>query len=305
MPKVNHFTHPTNNSINVIKATATLALAQALSTISAVNVQASASIVSARIEAMSATKFALIVTFSILGSSVVSILAFYLILRYRKARMIAREHRQHEQYTDDYYSKSMSDRSRSRRSSYDNYSRSGSRSRKSIGNRTDRSQSRPRKSTGSRSDREWDDKQFEDLALDVPLPIREKTKEDYKVSDRPSTPPPLERTNTLIYDPASPDKPPRFRSWLTQSVRSVSPFGDMIRNSKEIKAAKKKEEDDEIRKMAIRKAREGEERKEAERKKRESDERRLRARVENEEVVRKVSLRRVRQVEDTRYVTAL
>lgn len=101
----------------------------------------------------------------------------------------------------------------------------------------------------------------------------------------------LTRTNTLVYDPNEPDKPPRFRSWLTDTVRSVSPFGD-FRDSKEIKAQKKREDEAEIRKVALRKAREGEERREQERRKRESDERRLRIREGNEEVERKVSQRR-------------
>ena len=100
--------------------------------------------------------------------------------------------------------------------------------------------------------------------------------------------PALERKNTLIYDPPEPNKPPRFQSWLTETVRFVSPVCD-FRNSTETNAQKKKAEEDEIRRMAMKKAKEGEERKEAERKKQESDERRLRARVENEEVERRLA----------------
>jgi hypothetical protein len=259
-----------------------LALAQALSTISSVNVQASSAIVGARIEAMSAIKFALIITFSILGSSLISILSFYLLQRHRRVRKIANELQYREHHPEEYYHKTVSERGRSRRFSVTDYSRSESRNRKSL---------------GSKSERDWDERRYGDPEVEIPLPMRDTESKSVSVPasskyDLPAS----EKRNILIYDSSEPDKPPRFRSWLTQSVRSVSSFGD-FRTSKELKAAKKKEED-EIRGMAIRKAREGEERRESERKKRESDERRLRAREENEEVERKVSLRRLRQEEN-------
>jgi hypothetical protein len=74
-------------------ATATFAVAQALATVSSVNSQASLSIQGARVEAISMTRFALVVTFSILGSSIISILAFYFIVRLRRRGREKREER--------------------------------------------------------------------------------------------------------------------------------------------------------------------------------------------------------------------
>ncbi|PVH72244.1 hypothetical protein DL98DRAFT_576926 [Cadophora sp. DSE1049] len=73
------------------QATATNAIAQAQATISAVASQASAAIAASRISAMNRTTFVLTVTFSILGSSLLTILLFYLIVRYRRNRRIKRQ----------------------------------------------------------------------------------------------------------------------------------------------------------------------------------------------------------------------
>ncbi|CZR68350.1 uncharacterized protein PAC_18249 [Phialocephala subalpina] len=73
------------------QATATFAIAQAQASVSSLSQQASASITANRIAAMNTTKFALAITFAILGSSIISILAYYLISRFRQRR---RERRQ-------------------------------------------------------------------------------------------------------------------------------------------------------------------------------------------------------------------
>ncbi|KAH7336628.1 hypothetical protein BKA65DRAFT_37492 [Rhexocercosporidium sp. MPI-PUGE-AT-0058] len=71
--------------------TATNAIAQAQATISAVASQASAAIAASRLSAMNRTTFVLVVTFSVLGSSLITILLFYLIVRYRRNRRIQRQ----------------------------------------------------------------------------------------------------------------------------------------------------------------------------------------------------------------------
>ncbi|KAG4427357.1 hypothetical protein IFR05_017160 [Cadophora sp. M221] len=73
------------------QATATNAIAQAQATISAVASQASAAIAASRISAMNRTTFVLALTFSILGSSLLTILLFYLIIRYRRNRRIQKQ----------------------------------------------------------------------------------------------------------------------------------------------------------------------------------------------------------------------
>lgn len=103
------------------------------------------------------------------------------------------------------------------------------------------------------------------------------------------TKPSLSRKNTLVYDLDKPDQPPRFRSWLTES------FKGWDRTSRDIKAdakKKRKEEGDEIRKMAIQKIRDAEERREVEKRRREDEEAREKRRLENEEVEKRLGLRR-------------
>ncbi|KAK2625487.1 hypothetical protein QTJ16_004799 [Diplocarpon rosae] len=76
-----------NSAASQARATATDALSQAQATISAIASQASATIAASRISVMDTTKFILGVTFSILGSSLLTILVFYLIIRYRRSRL--------------------------------------------------------------------------------------------------------------------------------------------------------------------------------------------------------------------------
>ncbi|KAK0115679.1 hypothetical protein ONS95_000053 [Cadophora gregata] len=73
------------------QSTATNAIAQAQATISAVASQASAAIAASRISAMNRTTFILAITFAILGSSLITILLFYLIVRYRSKRRLQRQ----------------------------------------------------------------------------------------------------------------------------------------------------------------------------------------------------------------------
>ena len=264
-------------------ATATLALQQALATISAVNVQASNSIKVARMDAMTATTFALVVIFSILGSSLLTGLAYFFI-----SRLIRRRKAGKRRQTQDDFVYDAGDRRRSRRSA-DFRGRKGQsvdyvREKKSI-------EFPGRTIVKAEVSNPFSDPVVEDSAFKS-FSFAGNVEEKRDISPQRT----LERKSTLPYDPNDSSKPPRFRSWLTESFRTVSMFGNGdLRNSREereLKVKKEKEEGDNIRKAAIKKVREGEERRELERKRRESEDRRLRARQENEEVERKVSLRR-------------
>ncbi|CAL3972309.1 hypothetical protein PZA11_004543 [Diplocarpon coronariae] len=76
-----------NIAASQARATATDAISQAQATISAIASQASATIAASRISVMDSTKFILGVTFSVLGSSLLTILVFYIIIRYRRSRL--------------------------------------------------------------------------------------------------------------------------------------------------------------------------------------------------------------------------
>ncbi|KAF7958428.1 hypothetical protein EAE96_001976 [Botrytis aclada] len=69
------------------RATATFAIAQAQATISLTNSQASASVRSSQVQAITATQAAIAIVGSIIGSSLLSILLFFLLSRYRKRKL--------------------------------------------------------------------------------------------------------------------------------------------------------------------------------------------------------------------------
>ncbi|KAL2063782.1 hypothetical protein VTL71DRAFT_5587 [Oculimacula yallundae] len=75
-----------NSLASVAQASATSAIAQAQSSISAVASQASSAIAASRISAMNRTTFVLVITFSIIGSSLITALIFFLIIRFRRNR---------------------------------------------------------------------------------------------------------------------------------------------------------------------------------------------------------------------------
>lgn len=245
-------------------------------------------------DAMTATTFALVVTFCIIGSSLLTSMVFLFIMRYRRRRKQA----EMDQYENSPYSyrahlRSLSSQIRSRKS------------RTEYGREQKSSEFAGVKAMDGETS-EWNFmKEKNDMEGEIEIAMMERDIVNlYEPGmERESRGlPRLERKSTLPYDPSDSSKPPRFRSWLTESFKTVSRFGDgalrTSRSSREIKAQKKKEEEDEIRKMAMRKVREGEERRGLEKKRRESEERRMRARQENEEVERRVSLRR----QQTRFV---
>ncbi|KAF7943790.1 uncharacterized protein EAE97_005860 [Botrytis byssoidea] len=73
-------------SASAARATATFAIAQAQATISLTNSQASASVRSSQVQAITATQAAIAIVGSIIGSSLLSILLYFLLSRYRKRK---------------------------------------------------------------------------------------------------------------------------------------------------------------------------------------------------------------------------
>ncbi|KAF7911328.1 uncharacterized protein EAF01_002835 [Botrytis porri] len=75
-----------DSSASAARATATFAIAQAQATISVTNSQASASVRSSQVQAITATQAAIAIVGSIIGSSLLSILLYFLLSRYRKRK---------------------------------------------------------------------------------------------------------------------------------------------------------------------------------------------------------------------------
>ncbi|KAF7902936.1 hypothetical protein EAF00_002838 [Botryotinia globosa] len=73
-------------SASAARATATFAIAQAQATISLTNSQASASVRSSQVQAITATQAAIAIVGSMIGSSLLSILLYFLLSRYRKRK---------------------------------------------------------------------------------------------------------------------------------------------------------------------------------------------------------------------------
>jgi len=190
---------------------------------------ASTSIVNAQIASMSALKFALVVTFSILGSSLLSILAYFLIARYRKRRQQRRE----------YYSRALSEKNRSEESegrpSLSDFPFPANR-------KTWASQPGGSERSGPRSTqfpiqgptrKTWSGKGEDNTTA------REMDGDD----DQPR--PSLSRKNTLTYDPNRPGEPPRFRSWLEENFKNViatESLGEKGEKKAEMKAKKMEKE---------------------------------------------------------------
>ncbi|KAF4637018.1 hypothetical protein G7Y89_g1073 [Cudoniella acicularis] len=155
--------------------------------------QAALSIQGPRVDAMNATRFALVVTFSIIGSSLLSILAYYLLSRCRHRGKRRREKERRE----------IEDKIRSQYL--------GSRDGRSFDSR--RGLSRDRERSFGYREREKED--AEAILAEFPLPLP-------NTSARPVptgmvSAPVLSRENALTYDPEKPDEPPRFRSWLEET----------------------------------------------------------------------------------------
>jgi type II secretory pathway pseudopilin PulG len=154
---------------------------------------------------MSALKFALVVTFSIIGSSLLSILAYFLIARYRKRRQQRRE----------FYARAMNEKLRSEdsegRPSLSDFPFPANR-------KTWASQHGGSERSGPRSTqfpiqgptrKTWSGKS-EDNSAATEIDV-----------DDEQPKPSLSRKNTLTYDPTRPDEPPRFRSWLDENFKNV------------------------------------------------------------------------------------
>ncbi|RDW60271.1 hypothetical protein BP5796_11877 [Coleophoma crateriformis] len=190
------------------QATATLAIQQAKETISNAAIQAAASVRQSQVTAVTATTAAIAIVGSIIGSSLLSIFAYFLLSRYRNNKE-AQRRREYEESRDE---------EKSRRNSMDsNYPRSrrGSEARsRSRGP----SQSRSRRGSEARSRRGSDatlsDRKARDTRRDTaftisafPLPNLPNNTEG---EDRTQVKTPKSSRPTLIYDPENPTRPPTF-----------------------------------------------------------------------------------------------
>lgn len=219
---------------------------------------ATANITASRVAAMNTTKFALAITFAILGSSILSILAYYLIARYRRKKReerqlalkekIMRVRRSDESLGGPSLSEFPMPVGRS------TWSRGKSQDERRTWNR-DAPDARSTVSTempiqGARQT--WANNAVRNpgrasAQFPFPGPSRAKTwspkdesrtvtangmDEDGNTAilsprtprERASERPGMIRKNTLTYDPEHPERPPKFTTWLEDSFRAVSPF---------------------------------------------------------------------------------
>ncbi|KUJ24681.1 uncharacterized protein LY89DRAFT_776748 [Mollisia scopiformis] len=235
------------------KATATFAIAQAQASISSLSQQASATVAASRLAAMNTTKFALAITFAILGSSIISILAYYLISRYRQRRREARQLAlkekimkvRHNSDESEGAGPSLSDfpmpvgrNTWSRGKSMDErrtWTRDGPDARSTVstempiqGARKTWAPNVPR--TPGRASAEFPFAQGGDRARTWGGKDESRTvtandmDEDGNTAIMSPARPGMIRKNTLTYDPEHPERPPKFTTWLEDSFRAVSPF---------------------------------------------------------------------------------
>ncbi|RDW84297.1 hypothetical protein BP6252_01887 [Coleophoma cylindrospora] len=203
------------------QATATLAIQQAKETISNAAIQAAASVRQSQVAAVTATTAAIAIVGSIIGSSLLSIFAYFLLSRYRDSKE-AKRRREYQESRDG---------EKSRRGSMDsNYARSRrgsdarSRSRGPSQSRSRRgSDTRSRRgSDATLSDRKRDtrrDTAFMPSAFPVPsLPS------NIEGEDRTQVKTPKSNRPTLIYDPENPTRPPTFIGGDEESEESYSSF---------------------------------------------------------------------------------
>lgn len=181
-------------------------------------IQASASVLASQMMSQTQTRFALALTFSIIGSSLISILAYYLLLRYWKRRRLAKQEGMLRGSTRSSDPPSLSEFPHPRKSEW------------SFVREADPHPIRePHPGTEVKLPDEPPRALFSN-----PNPVSRPDRED-RMGDWEGPGPSLERKNTLIYDAERPEEPPRFKSLLVESLRSVSQFGNRI--STDLKAA--------------------------------------------------------------------
>jgi hypothetical protein len=192
-------------------------------------------------------KFALILTFSILGSSLLTILIIYLLLRFRRRRRYLKE-RELRDFKNKIEVKHNSEQSRG--PSLSEFPMPANRK---TWNEVARSEGRPsfevvpqdaRKTWAATSERGRRSAEF-------PFPGRktwsaEQQRRMTGDSERPSQ---ISRKNTLTYDAEYPDQPPRFGSWLGELRRNEGPLE--AKKGKQGKKKKGEEREKEKRRRSV------------------------------------------------------
>jgi membrane protein implicated in regulation of membrane protease activity len=229
--------------------TASLAIQSAQASVVAAQQQASAT----RVAAMNETVLALTITFSVLGSSLISILIYYLISRYRRQR---RERKQSELKEKIHRLRHESDGSmapslsafpmpvgrkswlsRSRPDTVETAQVTGTETGMLSGSPT-LLNSGPLPGSATRQtwapSREGRERRGNRSQGDIDFGFGgsnsspKETRKTWAAREMiPEERPGMVRKNTLTYDPEHPERPPKFTTWLEDSFRSVSPFPDM------------------------------------------------------------------------------
>lgn len=180
---------------------------------------------------MTEARFTLALTFSIIGSSLASILAYFLLLHYQKRRRLAKQ--------DDMARGSMSSSKGPSLSEFP-YPR---KSEWSFVRAAD-----PQRAREPQLETELILPDEPSRALFLSLNPAPRLEREERIDEWEGPRPPLERKNTPIYDAERPDQPPRFKELLVESLRSVSPFGN--RRSKDMKATRDGEKRESKRRMS-------------------------------------------------------
>jgi hypothetical protein len=171
---------------------------------------------------MTETCFALALTFSIIGSSIVSILAYFLLLRYQKRRKLAKKEEDLARGpTSSSNGPSLSDFPNPRKSEWS-----------FVRNAIPQPAREPHLGTEVKGPDEPPRALFSNPNSGA-RPDREESTQE-KVEKWEGQRPSLERRNTLIYDAERPNQPPQFKLLLVESLSSVGPFGN--RRSRDFKA---------------------------------------------------------------------
>lgn len=184
-------------------------------------IQAAASVRQSQVAAVTATQAAIAIVGSIIGSSLLSIFAYFLLTRYRRNKDLQRR----QEYDDSRGGE------KSRRNSEESYyprSRRGSEARSRRG-----SESRSRRGSEARSRRGSDAANNEPMPrratrrdLAIPLPASPDPGDSAKAGeeDRTQVKTPRSARPVLIYDPDNPTRPPTFVSREDGNVEDDESF---------------------------------------------------------------------------------
>ncbi|KAE9369047.1 hypothetical protein N431DRAFT_547824 [Stipitochalara longipes BDJ] len=245
----------------VVQTTATFAIAQAQASISGINTQAQSKI----LVSMNNLKFALILTFSILGSSVITILVIYLLLRLRKGRQDRKERKREELKEKIDFKRGSDDSGMPSLSEFPmpanrmNWSDAG------AGVKSSERGSRGRPSSEAVPNPRWAPNKTTyngpRRSTEFPFPSSSDSRKTWsqdrtgvdgrealngKPMQRRMTEGQVERSRslrTLTYDADFPDQPPRFGSWLGDLRKNEDPL-EIKKGSKKSTSRKKPTRDE-------------------------------------------------------------